>query len=82
MANKLELTWLGKDKEIKVEPRILLEDKEKSNCVNDPNTENMLIHGDNLLALKALESKYAGKVKCVYIEITLHEMIQSLAPVA
>lgn len=70
MANnqKLELTWLGKDKEIKIEPRILVEDKEKSNCKNDPNTENMLIHGDNLLALKALESKYAGKVKCIYID--------------
>jgi len=65
---KLELTWFGKDKEIKIEPRILIEDKEKSNCKNDPNTENMLIHGDNLLALKALESKYAGKVKCVYID--------------
>lgn len=57
---KLELTWLGKDKEIKIEPRILIEDKEKSNCENDPNTQNMIIHGDNLLALKALESKYDG----------------------
>ncbi|MCM1322508.1 MAG: site-specific DNA-methyltransferase [Bacteroides sp.] len=28
----------------------------------------MLIHGDNLLALKALESKYAGQVKCIYID--------------
>lgn len=65
---KLELTWLGKDKEIKIEPRILIEDKEKSNCKNDPSTENMLIHGDNLLALKALESKYAGQVKCIYID--------------
>lgn len=65
---KLELTWLGKDEEIKIEPRILIEDKEKSNCKNDPSTENMLIHGDNLLALKALESKYAGQVKCIYID--------------
>lgn len=65
---KLELTWLGKDKEIKIEPRILIEDKEKSNCENDPNTQNMIIHGDNLLALKALESKYAGQVKCIYID--------------
>lgn len=65
---KLELTWLGKDKEIKIEPRILIEDKEKSNCKNGPDTENMIIHGDNLLALKALESKYAGQVKCIYIE--------------
>ena len=65
---KLELTWLGKDKEIRIEPRILIEDKEKSNCKNDPDTENMIIHGDNLLALKALESKYAGHVKCIYID--------------
>lgn len=79
---KLELTWFGKDAEIKVEPRILIEDTEKSNCANDPTTENMLIHGDNLLALKALESNYAGKVKCVYIEITLQEMIQRLVSVA
>ena len=65
---KLELTWLGKDKEVKIEPRILIENKELSNIENDPNTENMIIHGDNLLALKALESKYAGKVKCIYID--------------
>ena len=67
-SQKLELTWLGKDTKIQVEPRILIEDKDKSNCANDPATENMLIHGDNLLALKALEHKYAGKVKCVYID--------------
>lgn len=68
MGNKLELTWLGKEKEIKIEPRILIEDKEKSNCTNDRNTENMIVYGDNLLALKALESKYAGQVKCIYID--------------
>lgn len=68
MGNKLELTWLGKEKEIKIEPRILIEDQEKSNCTNDPNTENMIIHGDNLLALKALENKYFGQIKCVYID--------------
>ena len=68
MANKLELTWYGKDKEIKVEPRLLIENKALSNTAKDPNTENMLVHGDNLLALKALEAKYAGKVKCIYID--------------
>lgn len=68
MVNKLELTWLGKEMEIKIEPRILIEDKEISNCTNDPNTENMIVHGDNLLALKALESKYAGQIKCIYID--------------
>lgn len=81
-TQKLELMWLGKDTKVQVEPRILIEDKDKSNCANDPNTENMLIHGDNLLALKALESKYAGKVKRVYIEITLQGMISSLLAVA
>ncbi len=68
MANKLELTWYGKDVPIHAEPRILIEHKELSNTVLDPDTQNMLIHGDNLLALKALEKKYAGKVKCIYID--------------
>ena len=68
MANKLELTWYGKENEPKIEPRILIENKELSNTDNDLDTENMLIHGDNLLALKALENKYAGKVKCIYID--------------
>lgn len=68
MANKLELTWYGKDEPILVEPRLLIENAALSNTAADPDTENMLIHGDNLLALKALESKYTGQVKCVYID--------------
>ncbi|MFZ3102076.1 MAG: site-specific DNA-methyltransferase, partial [Desulfitobacteriaceae bacterium] len=63
---KLELTWIGKGEEPKLEPRILLYDEEKS--YGDQKTGNMLIHGDNLLALKALEQDYAGKVKCIYID--------------
>ncbi len=63
---KLELTWIGKGNEPKLEPRILIENSEYS--YGDPNTGNMLIHGDNLLALKALEQDYAGKVKCIYID--------------
>lgn len=63
---KLELTWIGKGKEPAVEPRILLHDPSKD--YGDPNTENILIHGDNLLALKALEQQYAEKVKCIYID--------------
>ena len=69
MANKLELTWYGKDEPIRVEPRLLIENAALSNTASDPDTQNMLIHGDNLLALKALESKYAGQVKCIYIVI-------------
>lgn len=76
MANKLELTWYGKDKPIVVEPRLLIEDVTRSNCAADPDTENMLIHGDNLLALKALENKYAGRVKCIYIDIKTPRLIQ------
>ena len=63
---KLELTWIGKDQQPNLEPRILVEDPEKS--YGDPNAENMLIHGDNLLALKALEQDFAGKVKCIFID--------------
>ena len=62
------MTWYGKDEPIRVEPRLLIENAALSNCATSPNTENLLIHGDNLLALKALERKYAGQVKCAYIE--------------
>ena len=63
---KLELTWIGKDREVNLEPRILVEVPEKS--YGDKDTENMLIHGDNLLALKALEQDFTGKIKCIYID--------------
>ncbi|PKL30851.1 site-specific DNA-methyltransferase [Candidatus Saccharibacteria bacterium HGW-Saccharibacteria-1] len=63
---KLELTWVGKGEEPVLEPRILIEDPTKS--YGDPTSQNMLIHGDNLLALKALEQEYSGKIKCIYID--------------
>ncbi|WP_017182132.1 MULTISPECIES: site-specific DNA-methyltransferase [Sphingomonadaceae] len=69
---KLELTWPGKEERLKLEPRILLEHPE---CGHHAATkrdgdlfDNMLIKGDNLLALKALEQDYAGKIKCVYVD--------------
>lgn len=69
---KLELTWVGKNKPVKLESRLLLEVPEKSYHAKERRDgdifDNMLIHGDNLLALKALESKFAGQVKCVYID--------------
>ena len=104
---KLELTWIGKENRPRLEPRILLEDPEKSyhakfrvkkgkdltaeNAkstenlrqenfgslrslrslrLNDPGDifDNRLIFGDNLLALKALEQEFAGKIKCIYID--------------
>ena len=63
---KLELTWIGKEKRPKLEPRILIEDPDKS--YGDRHSENMLIFGDNLLALKALEQEFTGKIKCIYID--------------
>lgn len=63
---KLELTWVGKYEEEKLEPRILIEDEDLS--YGDSDTENLLIQGDNLLALKALEEEYSGRVQCIYID--------------
>lgn len=70
---KLELTWIGKEKRPKLEPRILLEDPEKSyhakhRITDQDSYDNRLIFGDNLLALKALEQEFTGKVKCVFID--------------
>lgn len=70
---KLELTWIGKHERPKLEPRILIEDPDLSYHAKERHSENdifdnMLIHGDNLLALKALETDYAGEIKCIYID--------------
>jgi adenine-specific DNA-methyltransferase len=70
---KLELTWIGKDVRPKLEPRILLEDTARSyhapKRVSGTDVfDNRLIFGDNLLALKALEAEFTGKVKCIYID--------------
>jgi adenine-specific DNA-methyltransferase len=63
---KLELNWIGKNEIIKLEPRILVEDPKYS--YGNSYSENILINGDNLLALKALEQEFAGKIKCIYID--------------
>jgi adenine-specific DNA-methyltransferase len=70
---KLELTWIGKDDRPRLEPRILLEDPEKSyhsaqRVGENDIFDNRLIFGDNLLALKALEQEFTGKIKCIYID--------------
>jgi adenine-specific DNA-methyltransferase len=70
---KLELTWIGKEHRPKLEPRILLEDLEKSyhaahRMTENDSFDNRLIFGDNLLALKALEAEFTGKIKCVFID--------------
>ncbi|MEQ1737595.1 MAG: site-specific DNA-methyltransferase [Rhodoglobus sp.] len=70
---KLELTWIGKEDRPKLEPRILIEEPERSYHAVHRVTEhdifdNRLIFGDNLLVLKALEQEFTGKVKCVFID--------------
>ena len=70
---KLELTWIGKENRARLEPRILIEDQSKSyhakfKYSENEHFDNMLIHGDNLLVLKAIEQEYSGKVKCIYID--------------
>lgn len=70
---KLELTWIGKENRPRLEPRILLEDPEKSyhaahRVKERDQFDNHLICGDNLLALKALEQEFSGKIKCIYID--------------
>lgn len=70
---KLELNWIGKDERPRLEPRILLEAPALSHHApkrvsQSDMFDNMLIHGDNLLALKALEATLAERVKCIYID--------------
>src|ERR1700692_2938705 len=72
-TTKLELTWIGKKKRPRLEPRILLEDSTKSYHAKTKVSagdifDNRLIHGDNLLALKSLEKPFSGKIKCIYID--------------
>lgn len=71
-SQRLELTWMGKEIRPRLEPRILIEDESLSWCAPTKKKgdifDNMLIFGDNLLALKSLEQHYTGKVKCVYID--------------
>ena len=73
LKQKLELTWVGKENRPRLEPRILIEDSGKSyhaatRSDNNDIFDNLLIHGDNLLALKALERDFTGKVKCAFID--------------
>lgn len=78
-TGKLELTWVGKYDDKVVEPRILMEDVEKS--YGDPTSDNMLIHGDNLIALQALQQDFAGRIKCIYIEIIIPSLIQGMGKI-
>ena len=69
------LEWIGKDKVVnhhqEVPYRVLERQysyDEASRHTEDNGSENMIIHGDNLEALKALLPQYEGKIKCIYID--------------
>jgi len=69
---KLELTWIGKENRPRLEPRILIEDETFSHHASSRREgdifDNVLIRGDNLLALKALETSARSSVKCIFID--------------
>ena len=77
------LEWIGKDKVINHHldvPYRVLERKYSFDAEGqheeDNGSENMIIHGDNLDALKALLPRYEGQIKCIYIDIILQSLIQ------
>lgn len=69
------LDWIGKEKVINHHldvPYRVLERQysydENGQHTEDNNSENMIIHGDNLSALKSLLPQYEGQIKCIYID--------------
>ena len=82
------LEWIGKSKVINHHqdvPFRVLERKysfdENGQHNEDNGSESMIIRGDNLEALKALLPRYEGRVKCIYIEIIMHTMIQGIGKI-
>ena len=65
MSTRLELCWKGKDEQSYIEPRLLIKDDARSHGAP---SDNMLIHGDNLIVLKSLMPRFEGKIKCIYID--------------
>lgn len=79
------LEWIGKEKVVNHHlevPYRVLERKysfdENGQTEADNGSENKIIHGDNLEALKSLLPQYEGKVKCIYIEIIIQTLIQEV----
>ena len=62
------LEWIGKDKVVNHHQEVPFRILDKKYTFNAENSENMIIHGDNLLALKSLLPKYEGLIDCIYID--------------
>lgn len=82
------LEWIGKSKVVNHHldvPYHILERKysydETGQHEKDNGSRNMIIHGDNLLALKSLLPEYEGQIKCIYIEIIIPSLIQGMGKI-
>lgn len=82
------LEWIGKDKVVNHHQEVpfrVLERQysfdENGRHAEDNGSENMIIHGDNLEALKSLLPRYEGRVKCIYIEIIIPSLIQGMGKI-
>ena len=82
------LEWIGKSKVINHHQEVpfrVLERKysfdENGQHNEDNGSENMIIRGDNLEALKALLPRYEGRIKCIYIEIIIPSLIQGMGKI-
>ena len=62
------LEWIGKDKVINHHQEVPYRILDKKYTYNAESSENMIIHGDNLLALKSLLPQYEGQIDCIYID--------------
>lgn len=62
------LGWIGKDKVVNHHQQVPYRVLEEKYTYNAEKSDNMIIRGDNLEALKALLPKYEGKIKCIYID--------------
>ena len=62
------LNWIGKDKVLNHHNEVPYRILDKKYEYGDDDAGNMIIHGDNLEALKSLLPQYEGKIKCIYID--------------
>ena len=69
------LEWIGKEKVVNHAKEVSFHVLERKYSFGE-GKDGMVIHGDNLLALKSLLPEYEGKVKCIYIDIFTQKMIQ------
>lgn len=70
------LDWIGKEKVVNHHLDVPYKVREKQYTYGADQSDNMIIHGDNLEALKSLLPRYEGIIKCIYIDINTPRLIQ------